>query len=245
MIQRIRRNNIPNPGVNGVAVIYDDSNLTTEEVANIGRPRITLFTDQPVTINTYWSESPTGILRLVETESVATPIVASHSTLPITCVAQANLADNDYFGVTYTTVIDGVTTALTKTFEYKVTGGFAATVGRITVDVTGATTATSVAVLTATGIIAAFVGALTAATPASATLTLSAATSGARFTISATEHVADTGFTIGTATTGSESVYDKDLRLRAGCNKVTCVSTTAPTEWGCAVETVNTAVKDN
>jgi hypothetical protein len=244
MIQRIRFNNIANPGANGVAVIFDDSAVDSTEATNRGRVTFTLFSDQGVTINTYWAESPTASLRLVESNIIDAWLVALHSTQQITCVAKANLVDNDYFTVVYTSIVDGVTTTLTKIFEYKVTGGFVATVGRIAIDVTGATTATSVAVLTAAAINTAFT-AITVPVPTTATLTAGANQSGARFTISATENVTDAGFAIGTKTTGQEGIYDKTVRLRPGVNRVTAVTTTAPVEWGCAVETTSSVVKDS
>jgi hypothetical protein len=252
MLQRNRGAIISNPGANAVKTIYDDKDEAPFSDADKLLLRLTLLTDQSVVINNYWAESATATLRLVSTSSQWTshgamdaPVASSHSTQPITAVSKANLVNNDYFTVTYTTVIDGVTTPLAIVFEYKVVGaGFVATQGRTTIDVTGATDATSVAVITAAAVVSAFAGALTAATPSSAVLTLTVAACSARLTVAATENVANAGFTIGTATTGTESVFDKNIRLRPGRNKLTVVTTTAPTDWSCAVETVNGEVKD-
>jgi hypothetical protein len=159
-------------------------------------------------------------------------------------VAKANLVNNDYFTVTYTTVIDGVTVATEKVFEYQVDGTFEATVDRLTIDASAATTATSVAVLTAAAIAAAFVAtatqpALTVAVPTTAVLTIKAQ-SGPRFAIGATENVANAGFLIGVAVTGVEgSVVVVAKNLGPGRDKFVIVTGTAPTEFDVAVDGVD------
>jgi len=243
MIQRFRRANIENPGANSAAVLYDDA---TGEYATQARAHILALLDQDFVVNTYWAASSSSALRQLYTTSYAGGVSgfirAVRCAQPITVVAKASLVDNDYFTVVYTTVIDGTTVATTKIFEYKVTGAFEATEGRITIDVTGATTDVEVAVATAAAIAAAFVAtssqpALTVAVPTTATLTMKGQ-SGPRFAIAATENVANGGFSIGAAVAGVEgTVLDLDVRLSPGRNRIVLVTATAPEEFDVAVET--------
>ena len=180
--------------------------------------------------------------------AIYTAVNGVGASLAITATDPAGTATvavtNDAYGAYDATI---TTTAQSGSFTLSgMTGGhlYTPTVGRTEIDVSGATDAPSVAVIAAARIVTAFAGAVIAATPTTATLTLEPAACGARFTLSATEHVADAGFTIGTATNGTESVYDKTIRLRPGRNKITVVTTTAPIDWACAIETVDGEVKD-
>ena len=139
-------------------------------------------------------------LRLPTGETVSglmgdiVPTVASQSQT-ITAIAQANIAadggTNDYFGVT----IGGVTT----TFELKKGGGsYVPVSGRTLIDCTGASTATTVAVLIAAAIALAYPTA-TVAVPTSAVLTVIAP---AGKTVLMTEHVNDAGFLLGAINQG-------------------------------------------
>lgn len=242
MIQRIRLDNIANPGSNGVVTLYDDSKTTSEEATNKARVEFEILADQVVTVNSYWSESPTSPWRLVASDAQT---ASTHSTQPITCVDKASLTNNDYFTVVSTSTVDGVATAQTVIYEFEVvSAGYVPTAGRTTIDVSGATSATDVAVIVAAKIAVDFAATISVPVPTTAVLTASVKRVGARFTVTATENVANAGFTIGSATTGTEVVNKKIPRLRAGCNKFTCVSITAPVEWACAVETNSSPVSD-
>jgi hypothetical protein len=71
MIQRFRQNNIDNPGLNGTVTLYDEVNDVGPESVNKIGVRITLRTNQPITINVYWSDAHDGTLFLVKTRLVA------------------------------------------------------------------------------------------------------------------------------------------------------------------------------
>lgn len=245
MIQRLLLGSPANPGANSSVVLYDSANEAAGSEITKARFHAVALLDQDFTINSYWAADGTSGLRLMETYSYVNGvdgfIRAVRCAQPITVVAKASLVNNDYFTVVYTTVIDGLTTTTTKIFEYKVDGTFVATEGRTTVDVSGCSTATTVAVATATAIRTAFVAtalqpALTVAVPSSATLTIKGQ-SGPRFAISATENVANGSFSIGTAVAGVEgTAIDYDLRLRPGRNKAVLVTATAPEEFDVAQE---------
>jgi hypothetical protein len=259
MIDRQRRTAIANPGANSSVVLYDGADspeptplgATSPIDANTRKARVEIMAllDQDFVINTYWAADETSGLRLARTDSYAGGVGgfvrAVRCAQPITVVAKANLANNDYFTVTYTTVIDGATLATVKIFEYKVVAsGFVATAGRIVIDVTAATTDVSVAVLTAAAVATAFVAiaaqpALTCAVPSTATFTIKGQ-SGPRFAIAATENVTNAGFSIGTPVTGVEgTVVDYDVRFRPGRTRVVLVTATVPGEFDVAVETID------
>jgi hypothetical protein len=249
-----------NPGANSFAVLYDGANsarptppfatAAIEDSTGRGRVQVVALLDQNFAINTYWAADVSSALRLVRADAYTGGsggfVKAVRCAQPVTVVAKANLANNDYFTVTYTTVIDGVTVETVKVFEYKVVAaGFVATEGRIVIDVIAATTDVSVAVLTATAVRTAFVAtasqpALTVAVPTSATFTIKGQ-SGPRFAVVATENVSNAGFTIGTKVDGVEgTVVDYDARLKSGRNRIVLVTGTAPEEWDVSVTTIDT-----
>lgn len=242
MIQRVRLNSIANPGASGVAILYSDAGATSDESVNRARVEIDLLADQVVTINTYWASSSSSPLRLVASDAQT---ASSHSTQPITAVAKASLTNNDYFTVVHTFTLDGVATITTVIYEFEVvSAGYVPTAGRTTLDVTGATSATDVAIIMAAKIAIDFAGKVSVPVPTTAVMTASAVTVGPRYTVTATENVANAGFTIGAATNGTETVNKKTYRLRPGVNKITGVTTTAPVDWSCAVETSSDPVSD-
>jgi hypothetical protein len=258
MIERLKRTAITNPGANSYAVLYDGADdaspvppfATSPIDSNIHKARVEVMAllDQDFVVNTYWGADVDSGLRLVRTDSYADGVGgftrAVRCAQPITVVAKAALANNDYFTVTYTTVIDGVTTATSVIFEYGVDGTFVATAGRTAIDVSEATTDVSVAVLTAAAVADAFVAtedqpALTCAVPTTATFTIKGQ-SGPRFAVTATENVTDAGFTVGSDVTGVEgTVVDYDVRLRPGRTRLVLVTATAPEEFDVAVETID------
>lgn len=101
----------------------------------------------------------------------------------ITCVAKASMADTDYV-----TINDGVAAAVIYEFD---TVGDGVTGGRIQVDISGATTAASVAVILKAAIEANQTN-LTVTHNGSGVLTLAATTRN----ITVTENVADAGFLV-------------------------------------------------
>lgn len=234
-----------NPGANSNVVLFDTLDSPMGQQPLDGRLRITAYVDQNFTINTYWAADSQSPLRLVDSTAYATPGNAVHAAKPITAVAKASLAagggTNDYFTVNYTTVIDGVTTTVTKICEFKVDANFVATVGRTAIDASAATTATDVAVLMAAQIAADFPLTLSVPVPTTSTLTMTAKQSGARFAVTATENVANAGFTIGATVTGVEgpTPTTKNVVLPPGRTRCVLVTATAPTEFDVAVDTVD------
>jgi hypothetical protein len=245
MIQRMRRQNIDNPGA-AHAVLYDEVFDSSSEAITKARVQIMAYLDVNFTINTYWAVSPIGVLREVRSDSYAAGsggfVGPVHASLAITCVSKTNIAagggTNDYFAVVLTTVEDGVTTTVTKIFEYKKDANFVATTGRNTINVTDASSATDVSVITASAIASAFFPYLTVPVPTTAVLTATVSQSGARFALSATENVSNGGFSIGAPTSGVEgTVLRYDVLLAPGRNRVTLVPASAPVEFDVAVET--------
>jgi hypothetical protein len=117
----------------------------------------------------------------------------------ITCVAQANLVDNDNF-----TIDDGVNPALT--FEYQVTGGFTPTGGGVLViDVQAAVTDVDVAVATQAALDAATLD-ITAPVPTTAVIALTNDLRGVVGNVAITELVADAGFLVTGMASGADGV---------------------------------------
>ena len=242
MINRIRLSNIANPGANASATVYDellDSNGAATNKAGI---IITSLVSQDFILYSWWAPDLTSPLHLRTTTTVTGGVdgvvIGTHATRTLTCVAKANIAagggTNDYF------------TCQGQAFEYKKDANFVAVAGRQTIDVTAATTATEVAVITAAALTAFFppsaklATSLTIATPTSAVITLVASYSGTTSTITCTENVANAGFTVGTLTAGTDgTIVISTVRLLPGRNKVTLALTTAAVEFSVCAETVD------
>lgn len=244
MIQRRSFGMPAAPSANSAVVVFDNINDISGQSAREARLRMWAMADQNMTVNEYWApdKQAATALRLVSSSSYVANAV--HAALPITVVAKASLINNDYFAVTRTETKDGVAAAKAVTFEYKIDGSFVATVGRTTIDVSAASTATTVAVATAAAIAAAFAE-FTVPVPGTATLTMTNVQSGARFVIAATEHVADAGFTVGSATVGVDGTvlkYERPLPPEGSRMQIAIGVTTAPGEFAVAAEIVDEMV---
>lgn len=248
MIERSAQGKPNAPTANSAVVVFDSNNDNSFGSRKVARLRLKAFLDVTFAINQYWAKDKQAAtpLRLEKSTwcSAGPYVTAVHAALPITVVAKANLLNNDNFTVVRTQTKGGVATAKTVVFEYKVDGTFVATNGRTTIDVSAATTATTVAVATAAAIATAFAE-FSVPVPSSATLTMTNLQSGAMFVISATEAVADAGFTIGSATAGVEGTivnYDCPLPPEGSRLQLEIAVTAAPTEFDIALELVDDMV---
>jgi len=242
MIQRLRRDNpaagIPaNPGANSSVTIWDDYGDTALTQNNAIRAQVVAYLDQNFTLKSWWAKSSTGALHL--RSSVDVVPAATHPAAAITCVAVANLKNNDYFTVTASGSAGESSTAVV--FEFKVDGDFVAEAGRTTIDVSALTTDVHVAVASAAAVRTAFTGLVTIPVPTTAVFTVTHVSSGANFVCSATENVTNVGFTVALTAGVDGTGKEWNVRLLPGRNKITLHTGTAPTEFDVAVETTDDA----
>lgn len=237
MIQRLKRANPANPGANSSVTIFDDLGAVVDTASSAIRAVVVACLDQNFTLKAWWAKSSTGALHLRDYKDVVPGGV--HPSTAVTCVAKASLVNNDYFTVTVSNPTGEITTAVT--FEYKVSVPFTPTEGRTTIDVSAVTTATEVAVASATVVLAAFPERITLPTPDSATFTATHLSTGVHFICSTAEHVANAGFSVSNTAGANAAGKEWDVRLLPGRNKITLHTTTAPGEFDVAVETTDDA----
>lgn len=220
-----------NPGASSSVVLFDDLGDATL-FANISRVRIPIYLDQNFTVKTWWASSATSPLRLRTTNDYTPGAVKSASA--VTCVAKANLVNNDYITVTVGSLTGETST--TVNFEYKVDGDFVATEGYTTIDVSAATTATTVAFATAAALRTAFGALISIPAVTTAVLTMTHAYSGSLHMATVVEHVTDAGFSVALTAGVDGAMVDADVRLLPGRNRVTLHTVTAPTEFDAVTE---------
>jgi len=231
--------NITNPGANAVATVLDDSTGERARVLpDVIRARVVSYLDQNYTIKTWWAKDATSPLRLMSSTTVVSGAV--HAASAVTCVAKADLANNDYIAVTVGSATGETST--TTNFEYKVDGTFVATEGYTTIDVSAATTATTVAVATAAALRTAYGSLISIPTVTTAVLTATSAYSGTTHPMAVVEHVTNGGYSVA-LTAGVDGTGSRlDVRLEPGRNKITLHTVTAPTEFDVAVEYIDDPV---
>ena len=239
MSTKNRLTDIANPGANAVAVLYDDNDHDRARIMpNRTRVRIVSYVDKDHTIKTWWSPTATGPLRLMTSTPVTSGAV--HAASAVTCVAVADLANNDYITVTVGSATGETST--TVIFEYKKDGDFVATEGRTTIDVSELTTDVEVATATAAALRTAFGALISIPAVTTAVLTATHAYSGTTRPLTVVEHVTNAGYSVALTAAVDGAGNKHDVRLEPGRNKVTLHTVTAPTEFDVSVEMIDDPV---
>jgi hypothetical protein len=247
MIQRLPFAPIANPGAASRATVYDSATAALGDAENRGRVEVMAYIDQDFALNTYWAKDDASPLRLVRSDSFVggedDHVLPVRAAKPITVVAKASLVNNDYFAVARSVTISGLVDDLLEVvFEYQVDDTFEATEGRVTIDVQEATTDVEVAVLTAAAIAgnATLAPLVDAPEPDSATLTVTNKISGPAYVIGASEHVANAGFSVGSATAGVDGTLVRfNHRLPVGRTVIYLDTGTAPGEFDVRAQTID------